>query len=80
MVSIMVATRSGVLIARRASTWTVEKHLADQAPGCMAVDPGKPSQVYCGTADGGRGAIRDRTSMVARLLVRSQTVPPRSTV
>src|SRR5689334_23439249 len=53
MVSIMVATRSGVLIARRASTWTVEKHLADHAPRCMAVDPGKPSQVYCGTADGG---------------------------
>jgi len=30
MVSIMVATRSGVLIARRASTWTVEQHLGDE--------------------------------------------------
>jgi photosystem II stability/assembly factor-like uncharacterized protein len=59
MVSIMVATRSGVLIARRASAWTVEQHLGDQGPRCMAVDPAKPAQLYCGTADGGLFRSRD---------------------
>src|SRR6202789_3300866 len=59
MVGVAVATRSGVLIARHGSTWTVEKHLADQSPRCMAVEPGKPSQMYCGTGDGGLFRSRD---------------------
>ena len=59
MVSIAVVTRSGVLIARRASTWSIEKHLADRAPRCLAVDPGKPAQLYCGTPRDGLFRSRD---------------------
>ncbi|HEX4594032.1 MAG TPA: hypothetical protein VH157_07140, partial [Bryobacteraceae bacterium] len=59
MVSIAVVTRSGVLIARRASTWSIEKHLADRAPRCLAVDPGKPDQLYCGTPRDGLFRSRD---------------------
>ena len=38
MVSIVVATRAALLIARRASTWTIEEHLRGRSPGCVAVD------------------------------------------
>jgi len=50
MVGIVVVTRAAVLIARRASTWTVDEHLAGLSPGCVAVDLSSPAQVYCGTA------------------------------
>src|SRR5258708_25118922 len=60
MVGIVVVTRAAVLIARRASTWTVDEHLAGLSPGCVAVDLSSPAQVYCGTA--GAGLFRSRDS------------------
>src|SRR2546427_13037938 len=59
MVDIVVVTRAGLLIARRASTWTVDEHLAGLSPGCVAVDPRDPAQVYCGTARAGLFRSRD---------------------
>src|SRR5207302_7292248 len=59
MVGIIVVTRAAVLIARRASTWTVDEHLAGLSPGCVAVDLSSPAQVYCGTARAGLFRSRD---------------------
>src|SRR5260370_37675034 len=59
MVGIVVVTRAAVLIARRASTWTVDEHLAGLSPGCVAVDLSSPAQVYCGTARAGLFRSRD---------------------
>src|SRR5712672_49276 len=59
MVGIVVVTRAGLLIARRASTWTVGEHLAGLSPGCVAVDLSSPAQVYCGTARAGLFRSRD---------------------
>ena len=56
MVSITVVTRAALLIARRASTWTVDEHLGGRSPDCVAVDPRDPTRVYCGT--GGAGLFR----------------------
>src|ERR1700693_2804802 len=53
MVGIVVVTRAALLIARRASTWTVDEHLPGLSPGCVAVDLSSPAQVYCGTARAG---------------------------
>src|SRR5579872_6593024 len=53
MVDIVVVTRAALLIARRASTWTVEQHLGGRSPDCVAVDPRDPTRVYCGTAGAG---------------------------
>src|SRR6202047_3362940 len=59
MVGIVIVTRAALLIARRASTWTVDEHLAGLSPGCVAVDLGSPAQVYCGTARAGLFRSRD---------------------
>ena len=59
MVGIVVVTRAGLLIARRASTWTVDEHLAGLSPGCVAVDLSSPARVYCGTARTGLFRSRD---------------------
>src|ERR1700692_1259837 len=59
MFSIVVVTRAALLIARRASTWTIDEHLGGQSPQCVAVDQRSPAQVYCGTADGGLFRSRD---------------------
>ena len=59
MVGIVVVTRAALLIARRASTWTVDEHLAGLSPGCVAVDLSSPAQVYCGTARAGLFRSRD---------------------
>ena len=40
MVGIVVVTRAALLIARRASTWTIDEHLGGRSPECVAVDPG----------------------------------------
>jgi hypothetical protein len=53
MVGIVVVTRAALLIARRASTWTIDEHLSGRSPNCVAVDPRDPMRVYCGTAGGG---------------------------
>src|ERR1700756_1299395 len=59
MVGIAVVTRAALLIARRASTWTVDEHLAGLSPGCVAVDLSSPAQMYCGTARAGLFRSRD---------------------
>jgi hypothetical protein len=59
MVSIVVVTRAALLIARRASTWSVEEHLGGRSPQCVAVDRPGPTRVYCGTAHGGLFRSRD---------------------
>src|SRR5438132_14273527 len=59
MVGIVVVTRAALLIARRASTWRVDEHLAGLSPGCVAVDLSSPAQVYCGTGRGGLFRSRD---------------------
>jgi photosystem II stability/assembly factor-like uncharacterized protein len=53
MVGIAVVTRAALLIARRASTWTIEEHLGGRSPECVAVDLRRPTQLYCGTARSG---------------------------
>ena len=58
MASVVVVTRAALLIARRASTWTIDEHLAGLSPQCVAVDPRDPTQAYCGTA--GAGLFRSR--------------------
>ena len=60
MVSITVVTRAALLIARRASTWTVDEHLGGRSPDCVAVDPRDPTRVYCGTAGAGLFRSHDR--------------------
>ena len=59
MVGFAVVTRAALLIARRASTWTVDQHLGGRSPQCVAVDPHAPSQMYCGTARAGLFRSRD---------------------
>jgi len=59
MVGIVVVTRAALLIARRASTWTIDEHLSGQSPECVAVDLRRPTQVYCGTARVGLFRSRD---------------------
>ncbi len=59
MVGIAVVTRSALLIARRASTWTVDEHMRGRSPECVAVDLRRPTQVYCGTARAGVFRSRD---------------------
>jgi photosystem II stability/assembly factor-like uncharacterized protein len=59
MVGIAVVTRAALLIARRASTWTIEEHLGARSPECVAVDLRSPTQVYCGTARAGLFRSRD---------------------
>src|SRR5258708_12602578 len=53
MVGIVVVTRAALLIARHASSWTIDEHLSGRSPDCVAVDPRDPMRVYCGTAGGG---------------------------
>src|ERR1700749_234051 len=59
MVSIVVVTQAALLIARRASTWTVEEHLGGLSPQCVEVDLRCPAQMYCGTARAGLFRSRD---------------------
>ena len=59
MVGIVVVTRAGLLIARRASTWTIEEHLGGQSPKSVAVDLRGSARVYCGTARAGLFRSRD---------------------
>src|SRR5262252_4533473 len=59
MVGIVVVTHAALLIARRASTWTVDEHLAGLSPTSVAVDLHRPAQVYCGTARAGLFRSRD---------------------
>src|SRR6516165_11568995 len=59
MVGIVVVTPAALLIARRASTWTVDEHLGGQSPDCVAVDLRDPTRLYCGTARGGLFRSRD---------------------
>jgi len=49
VISLAIATDRALLIARRASQWTVEEHLRDKSPECLAVDAHQSGRVYCGT-------------------------------
>jgi hypothetical protein len=53
VITLIVATERALLIARHASGWSVERHLQDRSPECVAVDPHQPSRVYCGTSGDG---------------------------
>ena len=55
----VVVTQATLLIARRASTWTVAEHLNGRSPNCVAGDPRDPTRVYCGTARAGLFRSRD---------------------
>ena len=57
--NIVVVTEAALLIARRASTWTVDEHLGGRSPDCVAVDSLDPTRVYCGAADAGLFRSRD---------------------
>ncbi len=59
MVGIVVVTRAALLIARRASTWTIDEHLGGRSPECVAVGLRSPAQMYCGTARAGLFRSRD---------------------
>ena len=59
MVGIVVVTRAALLIARRASTWTIDEHLGGLSPECVAVDLRGPTQMYCGTTRAGLFRSRD---------------------
>jgi len=59
MVGIVVVTRAALLIARPASTWTIDEHLGGRSPECVAVDQRRPGHVYCGTARDGLFRSRD---------------------
>ena len=59
MVGFVVVTRAALLIARRASAWTIDEHLDGLSPECVAVDLRSPAQVYCGTARDGLFRSRD---------------------
>lgn len=49
MTTLAIATQPALLIARQGTRWTVEEHLQDRSPECLAVDPHHPDRVYCGT-------------------------------
>jgi photosystem II stability/assembly factor-like uncharacterized protein len=53
MVSLVVATRGALLIARRGTNWTLEERLRTQSPECIAVDSHHPDRLYCGTSGAG---------------------------
>lgn len=49
MTTLAIATQPALLIARQGTGWTIEEHLRDRSPECLAVDPHHPDRVYCGT-------------------------------
>ncbi len=51
--ALLLATERALLVARHASRWTMEEHLRDTSPECLAVDPHQSGRVYCGTWGGG---------------------------
>src|SRR5207237_1730974 len=53
MVSILIATRAAVLIARPRSRWSVDEILRGRSSECVAVDPRDSARAYCGTAGAG---------------------------
>lgn len=53
MITLFVATKQGLLIARHILDWTVETHLDRRAVECVALDPLDPSRIYCGTLGDG---------------------------
>src|SRR6266481_2324100 len=53
MVGISVVTRAALLIARNASTWTIDEYLGGRSPVCLAVDRRDPTRLYCGSASAG---------------------------
>src|SRR5919206_2871427 len=54
MTRIYLAMEDELLVIRQQTgDITLERHLAGRHPQCLAVDPGRPERVYCGTFDAG---------------------------
>src|SRR5919199_2251887 len=54
MTPIYLAMDDELLVMRQhTGDISVERHLAGRHPQCVAVDPGRPERVYCGTFDAG---------------------------
>src|SRR5919199_2448960 len=54
MTPIYLAMDDELLVMRQhTGDISVERHLAGRHPQCLAVDPGRPERVYCGTFDAG---------------------------
>ena len=53
MITLFVATEQGLLVARHALDWEIERHLERRSVECVAVDPLNPTRVYCGTLGDG---------------------------
>lgn len=54
MTRIYLAMEDELLVVRQQTgDITLERHLAGRRPQCLAVDPGWPQRVYCGTFDAG---------------------------
>ncbi|HLW46370.1 MAG TPA: hypothetical protein VKW09_01200 [bacterium] len=51
MITLFVATEHGLLVARHALDWTVERHLDGRPIECVALDPLAPARAYGGTLD-----------------------------
>ncbi|HVH31563.1 MAG TPA: glycosyl hydrolase [bacterium] len=60
--SLVLVTEQALLLIRPTTRWTVEPHLQETPPSCVAVDPTDSTRLYCGTwgegvwrsQDGGR--------------------------
>jgi hypothetical protein len=54
MVRLYIATGDGLaVVSRQNSGWRIEHNLDGQATRCIAADPLRPQQLYCGTFGGG---------------------------
>lgn len=54
MVRLYVAMGNGLaVVSRRSGSWRIERCLDGQATRCIAADPLRPEQLYCGTFGGG---------------------------
>lgn len=84
--ALAVATAQGLFIARGGPRWTVEEHLREQSPECVAVDPLAPGRVYCGTwghglwrsGDGGRSWAPAGEGIPHREITAVAVAPPAS--
>ncbi len=63
MKTLYIATSKALAIARQHNgAWVVDPRLTGLATQCLAVDPGYPQEVYCGTFDQGLWRSRDAGS------------------
>ena len=55
----MAINEALAVIHQRNGAWTADLHIVGSAPQCVAVDPLRPEQVYCGTFDQGLWRSKD---------------------